>query len=298
MDVGDTKQCSRCGDIKVKDKFIKNRNICKVCDNKRNRDKYILKKNSSFACSNKQCIKCNQSKCIDSFIIGRNTCKDCFNNERRLKYNSDEDYRKKLIINVTNFKANKIKEREIKKEMELGIDNKKCNFCFEIKHNNEFRINRLKCKNCERDQPLDKFKRTIRARIYFALKKDMKTIEYLGCGTIQYLKWILNNNNNFTLENRGKEWHIDHVIPISKFNLNIKEEQLLAFNWRNTMPLSVKENLSKNNKIIIPQIKEHWKKLLEYHKNENIQMPQIFIDLFARHLDAGNPLEPLTTTLK
>jgi uncharacterized protein (DUF983 family) len=38
MDVGDTKQCSRCGDIKIKDKFIKNRNICKVCDNKRNRD--------------------------------------------------------------------------------------------------------------------------------------------------------------------------------------------------------------------------------------------------------------------
>jgi hypothetical protein len=51
------------------------------------------------------------------------------------------------------------------------------------------------------------------------------------------------------LENHGKEWHIDHVIPISKFDLNNQEEQILAFNWRNTMPLSCKENLSKNNKI-------------------------------------------------
>ena len=30
-------------------------------------------------------------------------------------------------------------------------------------------------------------------------------------------------------------------------NLDNQEEQLLAFNWRNTMPLSSKENLSKNN---------------------------------------------------
>ena len=93
MDVGDTKQCSRCGDIKIKDKFIKNRNICKVCDNKRKRDQYILKKNSSSDI-NKDCIQCKNSKSIGEFNVGRNTCKDCFNDERRLKYKSDEDYRK------------------------------------------------------------------------------------------------------------------------------------------------------------------------------------------------------------
>jgi hypothetical protein len=34
------------------------------------------------------------------------------------------------------------------------------------------------------------------------------------------------------------------------------------------------------------------KKLLDYHKEKNIEMPQKYIDLFAKHLDAGNPLEP------
>lgn len=55
-------------------------------------------------------------------------------------------------------------------------------------------------------------------------------------------------------QNYGKEWHIDHVIPLSKFDKLNEKEQLVVFNWRNTMPLSVKQNLSKNNKIIKPQI--------------------------------------------
>jgi hypothetical protein len=105
------------------------------------------------------------------------------------------------------------------------------------------------------------------------------------------LKWILTNNPDYTFDNYGKEWHIDHVIPISKFNMYSDEEQLIAFNWRNTMPLSVTENLSKNNKIIKTQIEQHIVKLTEYHKNNNIEMPQVFIDLFAKHLVDGEPLK-------
>ena len=34
------KSCSRCGETKEFDKFIKKRNICKDCDNTRKKDKY------------------------------------------------------------------------------------------------------------------------------------------------------------------------------------------------------------------------------------------------------------------
>ena len=95
------------------------------------------------------------------------------------------------------------------------------------------------------------------------------------------------------MENHGKEWHIDHVIPISKFDLSNESQQLLAFNWRNTMPLSCKENLSKNNKIITAQIENHYKKLVDYHIENKLDLPQVFINLFAKHLDAGSPLEPI-----
>ena len=47
------------------------------------------------------------------------------------------------------------------------------------------------------------------------------------------------------------------------------------------MPLSVEENLKKNNKIIKSQIEQHYKNLLEYHIENKLDLPQVFIDLFA-----------------
>jgi hypothetical protein len=170
-----------------------------------------------------------------------------------------------------------------------------------IKHKDRFRHNRLKCRDCERDDPNEKFKRYIRTRIYNCLKNHNKTkhsIDYLGCTTLEYSNYIFNYNPNYNLDNYGNTWHIDHVIPISKFDLNNQEEQLVAFNWRNTMPLSSRENLSKNNKIIKKQVLEHVIKLLNYNTNNKLDLPQVYINLFAKHLDAGNPLElllPLTS---
>jgi hypothetical protein len=218
--------------------------------------------------------------------------------KRRERYKNDEEYRKKIIKMATVFKQEKVIERAKMKEEhqnKIGLDNKECNYCKEIKNQDRFRYNRLKCKDCERDDPTEKFKRYLRTRIYNCLRnknKSKHSIEYLGCSSDEYFNWIFTYNNNCSLDNHGKEWHVDHVIPISKFDLNNQEEQLLAFNWRNTMPLSSKENLKKNNKIIKEQIESHYKILLEYHIKNKLEIPQTFIDLFAKHLDDGKPLKP------
>ena len=241
----------------------------------------------------KTCSKCGITKLFDNFLKNTNICKDCNNLKRRLKYKTDQEYRKKSIENAIYFKKKKQNLVREQKENEIGINNKKCKHCNIIKDKSLFRHNRLKCRNCERDDPVDKFKRYVRTRIYNCLlrNKNKNTIVYLGCNTDAYLKWITSYSESFTLKNYGKIWHIDHVIPISKFNLKNEEEQLLAFNWRNTMPLLAKENLSKNCKILRPQIEQHLQKLVDYHKKQNLVMPQNFSDLFARYLDAGNPLE-------
>jgi len=149
--------------------------------------------------------------------------------------------------------------------------------------------------NKRNSDPIFKFITTQRSRIRQALlnNKSTTTIELLGCSSQDFFRWI---NNHFTdellFENHGAEWHIDHVIPISLFNLNIDSEKFLCFNWRNTMPLSKIENLKKGNKIVQPQIEIHLNNLLKYHQEYNIEFPQEFIDLFARHNQiAGNPLE-------
>lgn len=290
----DEKCCSKCGEKKEIDKFINNRNICKLCNNKRRTETRENAIENIDTETNQKCNTCNETKPIASFVKNTKKCSDCNNKRRRLKYQTDEKYRLNAIQKAGEFKHNKVIERRKIKEEEIGVNNKKCSVCFTIKDKERFRHNRLRCKDCERDEPLNKFKRVVRTRIYIALKqnKELHTIEYLGLTNIEYSKWLFNYNDKYTVENAGKEWHIDHVIPLSKFNIEDKSEQLIAFNWRNTMPLSVKENLSKNCKIITTQIEQHYKKLVDYHKENNIEMPQEFIELFAKHLVAGNPLEP------
>jgi hypothetical protein len=286
------KHCSKCGENKTEDKFIKNRNICKDCRNIKSKELY--KSIEVDPNSNQECNTCHETKPLTEFVKNRTICKGCNNSNRRNKYSSDEDHRLKLIQQASVFKHNKVIERQKIKLEEIGEDNKKCSVCFTIKTKCKFRYNRLKCRDCERDDPVEKFKRVVRCRIWIALKKhkDLHTIDYLGCSSSEYLQWILTYNEIYTLKNRGKEWHIDHVIPLSHFNLENAEEQMIAFNWRNTMPLSAKENLSKNNKILTPQIEQHLEKIKEYHLENKLDLPQVFIDLFAKYLVVGNPLKP------
>lgn len=245
----------------------------------------------------KSCSVCNITKDSNEFIKNRNICKVCNNIRRRNKYQSDETHRQKLIDRSTTFKKTKVIERKVKRQLEkemIGIENKTCRYCNEVKHQDRFRHNRLKCRDCERDEPVEKFKRYVRTRIYNCLKhhKEKSSIEYLGCSTNEYINWIMNYDKRYTLENYGSKWHIDHVIPISKFDLDDPEEQLIAFNWRNTMPLSATENLAKCNRIDSTQIVSHYTILKKYHNDKNIQLPNKYSYLFATYLDAGIPLEP------
>ena len=296
MDVTDTKPlekcCSKCGITKIECLFIPRRNICKECRNQKSRENYksILTNNEV----EQECNSCNSTKKLSLFVKNRKICIECNNNKRRTIYKNVEEHRIKMIKKATEYKQKKIVEKNKSKELEIGIGNNKCKYCHEIKSKDRYRHNRLKCKDCEREEPASKLIRSVRSRILSAIKtKSKHTVSYLGCNCSDYLKWLLNNNNSFTFSNYGKEWHIDHVIPLSRFDLTNEEQQLLAFNWRNTMPLSVKENLKKNNKILKPQIEEHNIKLVDYHLENKLELPQVFIDLFAKHLDAGNPLEPL-----
>lgn len=255
----ENKICSRCNESKEFDKFVKKRNICKDCANKwakiarEKRYNIILEEYTEILCN-----VCNISKKVNECIKTRYLCKECYNSQYRDKYKNDDIYREKI----------KIKDKNKNREVTNKAQNKR------------YQTN-----------PVTKFIAIQRSRINIGLKNKQKhTIEYLGCNAEEYYNWLLYNfNKTFNFENHGKEWHIDHVIPIHKFNLENEEEQLIAFNWRNTMPLSAKKNLSKNNKIIPEQIQEHFQNLKKYHEENNIELPQEFINLFAKHPVAGSP---------
>jgi len=51
-------------------------------------------------------------------------------------------------------------------------------------------------------------------------------------------------------KNYGAVWHIDHIIPCSKFDLTDPRQQAICFNYLNLRPLWARENLRKNNRIL------------------------------------------------
>lgn len=46
-------------------------------------------------------------------------------------------------------------------------------------------------------------------------------------------------------------WHIDHILPLSYFNLSDPDEQKACFHYSNTQPLWAYENISKGNRVVI-----------------------------------------------
>ena len=48
--------------------------------------------------------------------------------------------------------------------------------------------------------------------------------------------------------NGHNKWNIDHILPVSKFNLNKISEQKKAFNFKNCQPMWAIDNIKKGNR--------------------------------------------------
>jgi hypothetical protein len=98
-----------------------------------------------------------------------------------------------------------------------------------------------------------KLRKNLRIRLNKALKGNSKfssAVKDLGC-TIDELKIYLQSKfqKGMTWDNWSRDgWHIDHIRPLSSFDLTNKEQLLQAVHYTNLQPLWAKDNLSKNNK--------------------------------------------------
>lgn len=98
-----------------------------------------------------------------------------------------------------------------------------------------------------------KLSELLRIRLRSALKRNFKTgsaVRDLGC-TIDYLKLYLESlfKPGMTWANHGSNgWHIDHIMPLSKFNLTDREQLLKACHYTNLQPLWAFENMKKGNR--------------------------------------------------
>jgi hypothetical protein len=96
-----------------------------------------------------------------------------------------------------------------------------------------------------------RLRHNISRRLNLALRNNQKSgsiINYLGC-SIKDLKKYLESKfqKGMTWENYGN-WHIDHIKPLSLFDLTDQNNLNEACHYSNLQPLWARDNLRKSNK--------------------------------------------------
>ena len=91
-----------------------------------------------------------------------------------------------------------------------------------------------------------------RARMYSLIKgknKSVHSLVLLGCSVQQ---WKMHLESTFKVgwnwNNHGIRWEIDHIIPVSLFDLTDIEQQKKCFNYTNTQAMSKEDNRKKSNR--------------------------------------------------
>ena len=145
--------------------------------------------------------------------------------------------------------------------------------------------NRKEQQKKRRERPEVKLEMSLRRRARRCLVYGPRCMKILGC-SIHFLQlWFKFQfkllDPLMTLENHGSYWEIDHVKPVSSFDLNKEEDVKECFHWKNVSPLEKSLNREKSCKIL----KEH----LEEHKER--------IELFMNFCKENNITENLNETL-
>ena len=220
-----TKSCSKCKTEKDIALFYKNKamktgfdNYCKVC-------REIQKKSSTPENYQKEYNKEYYSK-----------------NSLKIK-KANKEYQLKNIEKCKDFHK---KYYEINKETLLA--KKRAYFQNNKESRNEYYRNKMQT------DPVFLIRSRIRGRFNIALKrqgtqKKNKTMEYIGCSKEELKKYIeLQFVDGMSWDNKGK-WHIDHIKPLSSFDLSDEKQVFEAMNFRNLQPLWAQDNIRKSNKI-------------------------------------------------
>ena len=101
--------------------------------------------------------------------------------------------------------------------------------------------------------PEYRLKRLLRLRLYLGVKKGCKkesALSLVGCSMEQLKKHLESKfEEGMSWDNWNENgWHIDHIIPLSSFDMSKEEEQRKAMHYTNLQPLWAKDNMSKGSK--------------------------------------------------
>lgn len=176
------------------------------------------------------CTCCKESKSIDQFNKKKRSktgytarCKICNKNAKR----------NWILINREKLKENN--KRWLKKRPHYFAERHKERYYTDIEYNLKFKLRR-------------RMHMSLR-NIYLGKRRGIKSIKLLGCTYNEYKIYLESKFlENMTWDKLFTgEIHIDHIIPLSSFNLKDINHQKVAFHYTNTQPLWANSNLSKGD---------------------------------------------------
>jgi hypothetical protein len=216
----------------------------------------------------KTCTKCKIEKDLDLFYRqkpgkhGRSSiCKKC-------KYDRDQLYKKenpeKVAKYYSKYRENnlekvKLKDRLCRKrarESRPDTIKQQKRKSYEKDKSRVYKRNAKYVKERSQEDPSFRICLALRSRIHSVLKKNKKVgsaVKDLGC-TPDELRLYLESlwQPGMSWDNYGTKrgnWQIDHIIPLSSFDLANREELLIACHYTNLQPMWSEDNWKKGNRV-------------------------------------------------
>ena len=91
-------------------------------------------------------------------------------------------------------------------------------------------------------------RKAIRGYAIGKVSRDRR-VSYLGCSPADAAAYLeAQFKHGMTWANYGKLWHIDHVIPVSSFDMTSEEDRRKCFHYTNIRPMLAVENMRKGDK--------------------------------------------------
>ena len=81
------------------------------------------------------------------------------------------------------------------------------------------------------------------------IQRDESLLDTVGCTMDELRIWLESQfKGGMTWENRGSIWTLDHIKPVTRFDLKQEDQRLQVNHFSNLRPLCKKENIRKGNR--------------------------------------------------
>jgi hypothetical protein len=177
-------------------------------------------------------------------------------NKKEINKKNNKRYEKNKAQILTKLKKYyQINKNKIKKRAKKYYEKNKEKILLTSKkyyQKNKEKRNKYICKKKKTDIHF-KLATSLRSRLCSALKRKQKNgsaVKDLGISINEFKIYLESKfQEGMTWENHGVYgWHIDHIKPLSRFDLTNKKQFLKACHYTNLQPLWAKENLKKGTK--------------------------------------------------